>query len=70
MKLPTPSSSAVLLSAAVLFVPCQSVPTVTVTNGTYSGLHSTAYNQDIFLGVPYAQSTGGQNRFKSLSLNT
>ncbi|KAI1844334.1 hypothetical protein JX265_010237 [Neoarthrinium moseri] len=30
-------------------------PTVTVTNGTYSGIHSNEYDQDYFLGIPYAQ---------------
>jgi hypothetical protein len=38
-------------------------PTVTVLNGTYSGLYLPTFNQDLFLGVPYAQDTGGQNRF-------
>ena len=30
-------------------------PSVTVRNGTYSGVHSSEYDQDFFLGVPYAQ---------------
>ncbi|KAK8139825.1 Lipase 1 [Apiospora sp. TS-2023a] len=30
-------------------------PTVTVKNGTYSGIHSESYNQDYFLGMPYSQ---------------
>ncbi|KAH8201568.1 hypothetical protein TruAng_004260 [Truncatella angustata] len=30
-------------------------PTVTVKNGTYSGIHSAEYDQDFFLGIPYAQ---------------
>lgn len=30
-------------------------PTVTLKNGTYSGIHNTHYNVDYFLGIPYAQ---------------
>ncbi|KAH9903987.1 Alpha/Beta hydrolase protein [Xylariomycetidae sp. FL2044] len=33
----------------------RTTPTVTVKNGTYSGVYSTEYNQDFFLGMPYAQ---------------
>lgn len=39
-------------------------PTATVLNGTYSGLYLPYFDQDIFLGMPYAQDTGGQNRFR------
>ncbi|KAF2022225.1 alpha/beta-hydrolase [Aaosphaeria arxii CBS 175.79] len=39
-------------------------PTVTVLNGTYEGFHLSNFNQDIYLGIPYAQDTGGQNRFR------
>ena len=39
-------------------------PTVTVLNGTYEGVYLPAFNQDIFLGIPYVQDTGGQNRFR------
>ncbi|KAF1842371.1 alpha/beta-hydrolase [Cucurbitaria berberidis CBS 394.84] len=46
-------------------------PTVTVLNGTYEGLYLPSFDQDIFLGIPYAQNTGGQNRFRiPQSLNT
>ncbi|OAL56811.1 alpha/beta-hydrolase [Pyrenochaeta sp. DS3sAY3a] len=46
-------------------------PTVTVLNGTYEGLYLPTFDQDIFLGIPYAQNTGGQNRFRiPQSLNT
>lgn len=46
-------------------------PVVTVLNGTYSGLHLPGFSQDIFLGIPFAQDTGGQNRFRiPQSLNT
>lgn len=30
-------------------------PVVTVKNGTYSGIYSDEYDQDFFLGMPYAQ---------------
>lgn len=30
-------------------------PVVTVKNGTYSGVYSDEYDQDFFLGMPYAQ---------------
>ncbi|KAF2275056.1 alpha/beta-hydrolase [Westerdykella ornata] len=39
-------------------------PQVKVRNGTYEGLHLASFNQDLFLGIPYAQDTGGQNRFR------
>lgn len=29
-------------------------PQVTVKNGTYAGIHSPSYDQDFFLGIPYA----------------
>ncbi|ORY66514.1 Alpha/Beta hydrolase protein [Pseudomassariella vexata] len=45
-------------------VQAQIDPQVTVLNGTYAGLHLPEFNQDVFLGMPYAQSTGGQNRFR------
>lgn len=38
-------------------------PLVTVINGTYYGLHNTHYNQDIFLGMPFAQQPVGNLRF-------
>ncbi|KAL2201504.1 Alpha/Beta hydrolase protein [Corynascus similis CBS 632.67] len=31
------------------------VPIVKVINGSYAGIHSTEYNQDFFLGIPYAE---------------
>lgn len=41
----------------------KSVPTVTVRNGTYSGVRSATYAQDFFLGMPYAQQPVGNLRF-------
>ena len=34
-----------------------SAPTVKVRNGSYAGIHSSEYDQDFFLGMPYAQKT-------------
>ena len=46
-------------------------PTVTVKNETISGRHSTTYNTDEFLGIPYAQPPVDQLRFRvPQSLNT
>lgn len=32
-----------------------STPKVSVKNGTYSGIYSAEYDQEFFLGMPYAQ---------------
>lgn len=53
-----------LLCTAVHAVPhAKSFPTVTVRNGTYAGARNSAYNQDLFLGIPYAQQPVGNLRF-------
>ncbi|KAI8958769.1 alpha/beta-hydrolase [Daldinia sp. FL1419] len=44
--------------------PTSGHPVVTVKNGSYEGLYLPSFEQDIFLGIPYAQDTGGQNRFR------
>jgi hypothetical protein len=41
-----------------------SVPVATTKNGSFAGLYSSEYNQDFFLGVPYAQPPVGGLRFK------
>ncbi|KAF2634452.1 alpha/beta-hydrolase [Massarina eburnea CBS 473.64] len=40
-------------------------PTVTVKNGTLEGVHSEQYNQDYFLGIPFAQPPVGALRFRT-----
>ena len=40
-------------------------PSVQLKNGTVSGLHSSTYNQDYFLGVPFAQPPVGELRFRN-----
>ena len=40
-------------------------PTAVVKNGTYKGVHSAGYNQDFFLGVPFAQPPVKSLRFKN-----
>ena len=39
-------------------------PTIKIKNGTVEGIHSTNYNQDYFLGIPYAQPPIGDLRFR------
>lgn len=53
-----------LFTAALiaLVIGALAAPTVTVRNGTYIGLHSESYNQDIFLGMPYAKAPVGDLR--------
>lgn len=48
-----------------------SVPTVAIKNGTVAGMHSSTYNEDFFLGVPYAQPPIDELRFRiPQSINT
>jgi len=46
-------------------------PTAQTKNGTYVGVYSAEYDQDFFLGVPYAQPPVGSLRFRNpVPLNT
>jgi hypothetical protein len=46
-------------------------PVVNVLNGSYTGVHNEFYNQDLFLGIPYAQPPVGDLRFRApFSLNS
>jgi carboxylesterase type B len=40
-------------------------PTAQTKNGTYVGTHSAEYDQDFFLGIPYAQPPVGSLRFRN-----
>ena len=47
------------------------IPSAVLKNGSVNGVRCSEYNQDLFLGVPYAQPPVGQLRFKNpQSLNT
>lgn len=47
------------------------LPSVKTKNGTYVGRYELGYNQDFFLGVPYAQPPVGNLRYRApYSLNT
>jgi hypothetical protein len=37
---------------------------VTVKNGSYIGIHNSAYNQDFFLGIPFSQPPIDDLRFR------
>ncbi|KXT08594.1 hypothetical protein AC579_7063 [Pseudocercospora musae] len=55
---------ALLLPLLLAAHPAAAQPIVKVLNGSYGGVHLPQFKQDIFLGIPYAQDTGGQNRFR------
>ncbi|KAK2003840.1 carboxylesterase [Colletotrichum falcatum] len=40
-------------------------PTVDLKNGSYHGVYSSSYNQDFFLGIPYARPPVGDLRFRA-----
>ena len=65
---------ACLLTSQITLTTAQSTsssPTVEVVNGTYYGLYNPTYNQDLFLGMPYAQPPVGDLRLHvPESLNT
>ncbi|ETN23908.1 hypothetical protein PPTG_00398 [Phytophthora nicotianae INRA-310] len=52
---------AILLASASATDP----PTVTVKNGSYYGVYQPTYDQDLFLGMPYAQPPVGDLRFRN-----
>jgi acetylcholinesterase len=66
-----PASGSVLLSALLLARAASSTPTVIVKNGTYAGLSVPSFDQEHFLGMPYAQPPVSALRFRApLSLNS
>ena len=48
-----------------LGVPGHKSPFANVKNGTYRGIHSNEYNQDFFLGIPFAEPPVGDLRFRN-----
>ena len=44
--------------------PIDKAPHAHVVNGTYYGLHSEQYDQDFFLGIPFAQPPVGELRLQ------
>jgi carboxylesterase type B len=62
-----------IFSLSLLLPACvfASSPVVTIKNGTVQGRHSSQWNQDFFLGIPYAQPPLGDLRFRwPQSINT
>ena len=53
-----------LLVHAVSAISNSSSPTVKTLNGTYAGKYLDSWDQDAFLGMPFAQPPVGQLRFR------
>ncbi|RLN92009.1 hypothetical protein BBJ28_00012755 [Nothophytophthora sp. Chile5] len=61
------SAGALLLVSATASDP----PTVTIKNGSYYGVYQSTYDQELFLGMPFAQPPVEDLRFRNpVSLNT
>ena len=53
-----------LFVVSLCFLTVLGSPVVTVKNGTLRGIHSNEWDQDYFLGIPYAQPPVGDLRFR------
>lgn len=53
------------IAAAGLYTTGPNQPTVQTKNGSYSGLYQEVYDQDLFLGIPFAQPPLGDLRFNN-----
>ncbi|KAI8650137.1 hypothetical protein LRP88_14782 [Fusarium phalaenopsidis] len=58
-------TAALVLAEGTLGAATRQPPTVQVKNGTYEGKYVASYNQDLFLGVPFAQPPVGSLRFQN-----
>ncbi|KAM0426454.1 hypothetical protein ACHAPT_008145 [Fusarium lateritium] len=58
-------TAALVLAEGTLAAATRQPPTVQVKNGTYEGKYVASYNQDLFLGVPFAQPPVGPLRFQN-----
>lgn len=56
---------ALVLAEGAVCAAARQPPTVQVKNGTYEGKYVASYNQDLFLGVPFAQPPVGSLRFQN-----
>ncbi|KAI1810587.1 alpha/beta-hydrolase [Poronia punctata] len=54
----------ITLLGLALATASDSGPLAQVRNGTYEGIYLPTFHQEIYLGIPYAQTTGGANRFR------
>ncbi|KAI1828296.1 alpha/beta-hydrolase [Xylaria intraflava] len=60
MRLPP----ALYAGTAILATASAAPPTAKTVNGTYAGRHLAAWDQDVFLGMPYAQPPLGDLRYR------
>ncbi|KAF4981691.1 hypothetical protein FZEAL_2578 [Fusarium zealandicum] len=58
-------TAALLLADGGLSSKTKQPPTAKVKNGTYEGKHVASYNQDLFLGIPFAQPPVGALRLQN-----
>lgn len=63
MKAVLPFLGLVTAALAAVIPSGDPTPTARVLNGTYVGTRNEEYNQDFFLGMPYAQQPVGDLRF-------